>query len=193
MRAHMIRGFRTSRLGRALGLLALAACASAPCHAAPPPEVLEQVVKVEFIKRFTEYVEWPATAFPSDTASFNVCTLGEGPLRPRLQAHLGKARIKGRRAAVRHLRSAEEAGGCHILYVAPSEGAEVGRIVDRMGKTSVLTIGDTAGFGKQGIHINLFVVGTRVRFMINAAACKANGLSVSTKLLVLARADEEGG
>lgn len=189
----MNHAFRTSRFGRALGLFALAACASAPCQAAPPPEVLEQVVKVEFIKRFTEYVEWPSSAFPSDTASFNVCTVGEGPLRPRLQAHLGRARIKGRRTAIRHLRSAEEAGSCHILYVAPSEGAEVGRIVNRIGKTSVLTIGDTAGFGKQGVHINLFVEGTHVRFMINAPACKASGLTVSTKLLVLARTDEAGG
>lgn len=184
---------RISYPGRALGLIALLAGAAAPCLAAPAPEVLEQVVKVEFIKRFTEYVEWPASAFPSDTAAFNICTLGEGPLRPRLQAHLGKARIKGRSVSVRTLHSAEEAGSCHILYLAPSERAEVGRIVNRIGKASVLTIGDTAGFGKHGVHINLFVVGTHVRFVINAAACKANGLAVSTKLLVLGRTQDEGG
>jgi hypothetical protein len=189
----MKHGFRTSYLGRALGLIVLLAGAAAPCLAAPSPEVLEQVVKVEFIKRFTEYVEWPASAFPSDTATFNICTLGEGPLPPRLQAHLGKTRIKGRSVSVRSLQSPEEAGGCHILYVAPSERPEVGRIVNRIGKSSVLTIGDTAGFGKQGVHINLFVVGTHVRFVINAAACKANGLTVSTKLLVLGRTEEEGG
>ena len=189
----MNHGFRASRLGRTLGLIALVAGASAPCHAGPPPELLEQVVKVEFIKRFTEYVEWPSSAFPSDTAAFTICTLGEGPLRPRLQAYLGKARIKGRKAAVRALQSPEEAGGCHILYVAPSERAQVGRIVNRVGKASILIIGDTAGLGKQGIHINLFLEGTHVRFAINAAACKANGLTVSTKLLVLARTEEEGG
>jgi hypothetical protein len=189
----MKHGFRIFLPGRGLGLLALLAGAVTPCLAAPAPEVLEQVVKVEFIKRFTEYVEWPASAFPSDTASFNVCSLGEGPLRPRLQAHLGKGLIQGRHTTIRALQSPEEAGGCHILYVAPSERAEAGRIVDRIGKTSVLTIGDTAGLGKHGIHISLFVVGTRVRFMINAAACKANGLTVSTKLLVLSRSEEEGG
>lgn len=192
----MKQGIGASRPGRALGLIALItllAGASAPCQAAPPPEVLEQVIKAEFIKRFTEYVEWPASAFPSDTAAFNICTLGEGPLRPRLRAYLGKTRIKGRAVAIRALRTAEEADGCHILYVAPSERVEVGRIVNQVKKASVLTIGDTAGFGKLGVHINLFVVGTHVRFVINAAACKANGLTVSTKLLVLGRTEEEGG
>lgn len=186
-------GLRTEHLGRALGLIALIAGAAAPCLAAPPREVLEQAVKAEFIMRFTEYVEWPESAFPSDTSAFKVCTLGEGPLRPRLQAHLGKSRIKGRAVSIRALHNSEEADGCHILYVAPSERAGVGAIVKRIRKVPVLTIGDAAGYGRQGLHINLFVTGTHVRFVINAAACKANGLKVSTKLLVLARSEEEGG
>jgi hypothetical protein len=176
------------------GNAAGAANAATAAQAAPlPPEELEYELKVEFIKRFADYVEWPAHAFASDTAAFNICTMGDGPLRRRVQAKLGRGRAKGRRVAVRALKAPQEAGGCHVLYIAPSERAEVGNIVRELGRAPILTIGDTAGFGKRGVLINMFVEGTHIRFAINAPASKANGLSVSAKLLVLARPGENGG
>jgi hypothetical protein len=174
---------------------AIVFCAVGRGQAAPTsPDDLEYEVKAEFIKRFTDFVEWPSEAFASDSAAFQLCTLGEGPLRARLAANLGNGRVKGgRRVAVRALKSATEAGGCHILYIAPSERAEAGRIVRDLGRAPILTIGDTAGLGKMGVLINMFVEGAHIRFAINAAASKAIGLNVSVKLLVLARPPEAGG
>ena len=172
-----------------LGLLA--AIAILLGHAAPArASEIEGEVKVEFIERFTEFVEWPAEAFASKTSEFNVCTVGDGPLAPRIGALLGKTRIKDRPVRVRALKPGEGASGCHLLYIAPSESGEVDRIVRQLGKSPVLTIGDKAGFGKRGVLINLFLEGSHLRFAINAAASKANGLNVSVKLLVLARPEE---
>jgi hypothetical protein len=179
-------------LGAAFSIDA-AAAASTARNPALPPEELEYELKVEFIKRFADYVEWPAQAFATDTAAFNVCTMGDGPLRRQMRAKLGRGRVKGRRVAVRALKSAQEAGGCHVLYIAPSERAEVGNIVRDLGRAPILTIGDTSGFGSHGVLINMFVEGTHIRFAINAPASKANGLNVSAKLLVLARPGENGG
>lgn len=176
-----------------LGATESAATAAKDRSAPPAHADLEYEIKVEFIKRFADYVEWPAQAFASDTGAFNICTLGDGPLRRQMHAKLSRGRIKERRIAVRTLKSAQEAGGCHVLYIAPSERAEVGNIVRDLGRAPILTIGDTAGFGKHGVLINMFLEGSRIRFAINAAASKAKGLSVSSKLLVLARADESGG
>jgi hypothetical protein len=65
--------------------------------------------------------------------------------------------------------------------------AEAGNIVRELGQAPIPTIGDTAGLGKRGALINMFMEGAYIGFAINAPASKANGLSVSVKLLVLAR------
>lgn len=154
-----------------------------------PSPGLELEVKAEFIERFTYYVEWPSRAFPSDTGSFILCVEGEGPIQSRLQAVLAENRIKDRRVALRALGSGDSAKGCHILYIAPSESPRVDQIVRRTGGAPVLTIGDSPGFTKAGVIINMFLEGSHVRFAINAKAAKANGLAVSAKLMAMARKD----
>jgi len=187
-------GFPAASARSAAGLLGVAAAGLLLSHPSPAlASGVEEEVKVEFIERFTEFVEWPPEAFASKTSEFNVCTEGEGPLAPRIGALLGKGRIKDRPVRVRALKPGEEASGCHLLYIAPSESDGVDRIVRQIGKAPVLTIGDKAGWGKRGVLINLFLQGSHVRFAINAAASKASGLNVSVKLLVLARPEEAGG
>jgi hypothetical protein len=53
---------------------------------------------------------------------------------------------------------------------------------------SILTIGDTAGFARQGVIINFYLENRKVRFEINAAAARRAGLTISSKLLKLAGA-----
>lgn len=148
---------------------------------------LELEVKAEFIERFTYYIDWPPEAFPSDTGAFSLCIEGEGPMRSRLESILADDRIKERHVALRTLKSGDSAMDCHILYIAPSERGRVDQIVRRIGGAPVLTIGDTPGFARAGVIINMFLEGPHVRFAINAEAARAHGLAVSAKLMAMAR------
>lgn len=157
----------------------------AAAFGAPEPGV-EQEVKAEFIHRFTDYIEWPSTAFPSDTSAFVVCFEGDGPLMRRLERILAGVRVKGHPARFRPLKDGEPAG-CHILYIAPGARGRLPALLRACARAPVLTVGDSPGFLDHGVLINLFVEGPHVRFAINADAAEARGLTVSSRLRVLAR------
>jgi hypothetical protein len=147
---------------------------------------LEQVIKAEFIARFTYYIDWPADAFKEADSSFQVCTLGEGPLLPQIRNVLSRTSLKARKVSV-HAIDSGRVDGCHLLYVAPGVGSRLEEAVRRIDGAPVLTIGDTPGYGNRGLMINLFLEGEHVRFKINSAAAKAKGLNVSSKLLALGK------
>jgi hypothetical protein len=51
----------------------------------------------------------------------------------------------------------------------------------------ILTIGETPGFAKRGCIINLIVEDNKVRFEVNLDAAKQADLTVSSRLLALAK------
>lgn len=173
-----------------LGLAALLACPPGT-PGREPAESSEHEVKAEFIERFTYYIEWPPGAFTSDTAAFTACFAGNGPLRAHLESLLSASRLKGRRVRIDSLGAGDSAAGCHLLYIAPSESARVEQIVRRNVSSPVLTIGDSRGFTRLGVHINLFLEGTHVRFAIREAEMKARGFAISAKLLALSRREDK--
>jgi predicted ester cyclase len=150
-------------------------------------EKLEFTIKSEFIRRFADYIEWPPSAFVVGESTFTTCLVGKGPLIPYLTRNLEGTQIQGRKGQVKTLDSLHRLEGCHVLYVAPSARKNVDRLVHQLGERPVLTIGDTEGYTKNGVMINLFVDGKHVRFSINHDVTKAKGLKVSAKLLVLAK------
>jgi hypothetical protein len=166
-------------------LLAVLAGSSA---AAAPDTELEYDVKVEFIERFTHFVDWPPELFPSEDTAFVLCAVGQGPLSSRLERLVARGGIKGHPARIRHVGRNGSTDGCHLLYIAPTDPDQAGRILDRTQGKPVLSIGDTPGFAEQGVLINLFLdESSRVRFQINVDAVRASRLRVSAKLMSLAR------
>ena len=153
----------------------------------PQSRNLESEVKAEFIERFAHYIEWPPVAFEADTTAFTVCVIGDGGMDTLLEKVLAKTKIKGRQSMLVLMREGESPAGCHILYIGSGERDQVENIVRQIGESPVLTIGDSLEAKDYLVHINLFLEGSHVRFTINAAAAKANGLNMSAKLLALAR------
>jgi hypothetical protein len=103
-------------------------------------------------------------------------------------------RIKGRTVVVREGVAPEQAAECDLLFIPAAERARLKEILARTAGRPVLTVGDGEAFARSGVLINFGLEGEHVEFDINEAAVKGSGLTVSARLLRLARrVDAEGG
>lgn len=149
--------------------------------------VTEIEVKAAFIYHFTEYVEWPSSAFGSTSAPLVIGVVGKSDLFPALQNAVRGKNWNGRDLLVRRVETAKEMRECHILFVPESEARRLAQILESLGDAPVLTIGESEGFARRGGIINFFTDQNRVRFEINPDAAKRARLTISSKLLNLAR------
>ena len=72
----------------------------------------------------------------------------------------------------------------------PVAGRRPARRAAGGGRATVLTVGDTDGFARDGVAINLYTFDNRVRIEVNSAAAARAGLQLSANLMRLARVVE---
>lgn len=146
-------------------------------------EATEYEVKAAFIYNFAKFVEWPEGS-PDNV--LQVCILGEDPFGKAIDSIESKS-IGKRKVALNRINSVKNSGSCHILFIASSEKRQLRSITQTLSSAKILTIGDSEGFAKKGLVINLFMDKGRVRFEINLDAARRSGLRISPRLLELAR------
>jgi hypothetical protein len=171
-------------------LVAVLLCASmAPTSAQDVG--LEYRVKAAYLFNFTKFVEWPSTAFVGGRSfSFSICVAGRNPFGPALTATLVGETAAGLPLAAR-LVNAGGAAGCHVLFVPA--GVSPAPYLRAVGKSPVLTVGESPDFLDQGGAINFILDGGRVRFEINQAAAARAQLRISSRLLQLGRGNNPQG
>ena len=148
------------------------------------PLPAEYAVKAAFIYNFIKFVEWPAKeGLPGDT--IKVCVLGDLADAESFERLQGQV-VRGSRVSVSLIKDAGDASGCSVLFVTENQSPRLPRVLERLGASPTLTIGDTDGYAQRGVMINLFLENKRVRFEINEHRARAAGLRISTKLLKLA-------
>ncbi|MGC8784070.1 MAG: YfiR family protein [Armatimonadota bacterium] len=147
----------------------------------------EAEVKAAFLYHFTSYVEWPASAFASNSSPFVIGVLGKSEVFPPLQNVVRGKNWNGRSFVVRHVDTAKEMRECHILFIADTEAKRLPQILEILDDAPVLTVGESEGFAQKGGMINFFIEQNRVRFEINPDAAKRVRLTISSKLLHLAK------
>lgn len=153
----------------------------------------EYKVKAAFLVNFVRYAEWPEKAFTDAGEALVVAVLGKDPFGD----HLGEA-FKDRKAGTRAIRIVRcsrlaDLGRVHLLFVAASEKEQWAALLKTMKDKPVLVVGDTEGFAKAGAAINLYLEEGKVRFEINPEAATRHGITLSSKLLKLARIVRDDG
>jgi uncharacterized protein DUF4154 len=148
---------------------------------------LEYAIKATFLYKFSPFVEWPATAFASSSAPISLCVFGNDPVTTLIDRVTAEQRVGNRPIMVRHLQGVARDAGCHILYVAESNEQRATQALNAVRGTPVLTITDSVRSGRDAGIVTFVLVENRVRFDIDLAAATENGLSISSRLLSLAR------
>ena len=152
----------------------------------PPPSPTEYEVKAAFLYNFARFVEWPAAALHDPGAPFVIAILGRDPFGAVLDETVAGKTVAGRPIEVHRIPRVDDARDAQIVFVAPSERANMAAILKALERPGVLTVGDTDGFALRGGAINFTVQARRVRFEINPAVAEQAGLKMSSQLLKLA-------
>jgi len=176
-------GLRSLLRRAAVSLLMLAIAAATPSSTATAGESVfnEYQVKAAFIKNFVKFIEWPAR--PAGGLTF--CILGEDPFWETLK---GPDDVGGGRSlSYRRIGKLKDAEGCQILFVTRSEAQALPEILAALAGREVLTIGDGEGLAKGGLMIGFLFEEQKVRFEANLEPVRRAGLSISSKLLGLAK------
>jgi hypothetical protein len=181
------------RLNRRRALTSLATLGLAawrPCLARAKArfDVLE--VKTAIIGRIAEFVRWPTESGLADLERpFEFVVLGDTPLWQHLFSYYWERAvgIAGHRVFIRRARDLAAVGRPHLLFVGPSFEERLEEVVAMLGRSSVLTMGDTEGYAHRGLAVNLYVSGETVRFEASRRAFERHRLSPSYRMMALAR------
>jgi hypothetical protein len=171
------------RIARCVGVLLLAgglATPPAPARAESTPREYE--IKAAFIYNFVKFVDWPS--LPGSTITVGV--LGSNPFGNALSTINGKS-VKGKTLVVKQVGSMQEAGACQVLFISPSEAGRLHSVLETLRTASVLTVGESRGFAREGGIINFTLQDDKIRFEINPTAAERARLSISSQLLRLAK------
>ena len=145
----------------------------------------EYQVKAAFLYNFPNFIEWPAETVPDTATTLTIGILGDDPFGKAFEPFAEKT-IKGRQVAVRRSNRLQELPVCQILFICDSEKKYLPQILEHLQGRSVLTVGETEGFGQAGVIVNFILQDNKVRFEVNLAAAEGAGLKFSAKLLKLA-------
>lgn len=147
----------------------------------------EYELKAAMLYNLTQFVEWPASAYPNPQTPFVLCVLGRDPFGNLLESTVLKQTVNGRPVRILHLENDKEVRSCHILYISSSERKTTAQIYSNLNGCSALTVGEMTQFAAHGGMIQFSLEDRQVRFDINLDVASRAGLKISSKLLLLAR------
>jgi hypothetical protein len=140
-------------------------------------------VKAAFLFNFAKFITWPPKA---STATLEICVAGADPIAEALIAATKGKLIDSHPVAIRKLDSPAGVATCQILYVG-NQAKKTSEILAEAARYPIVTVGEDEKFLRRGGMINFVPVDEKLRFEINIDAAGRSGISISSKLLQVAR------
>ncbi len=151
-------------------------------------KMAEYPLKVKIISRFFSFVKWPAdSGNTGDSSLFVLGVVGKTPILEYERTFHKEVNLPEKKITIKKISELDQIKECHALIIAPTESNRLKEILSITGDKPILSIGDTEGFAEEGVLINLFREGKKVKFEINYGAVQKSGLVFSSKLYKLAR------
>lgn len=152
------------------------------------PSIAEQAseneLKTAFIFNFIQFVDWSSKGAPSG-AVLSLCVTTNSPLASAL-ATLRNRQVNGKTLAVLNWPD-EPWRRCNVIV---ADAADRSRLIagrKHFADNPVLIIGTDADINREGVMIGMELVGSRIVFDIDANMAQQAGLTISSRLLKLAR------
>jgi hypothetical protein len=147
----------------------------------------EYQVKAAFLFHFAQFVEWPEETFKDAGSPLTYCTIGDDPFHGSLDTVLGGKTIGSRPFRVHHFKQPREIKGCQVLFIGAEEKKVLPDILEGVKGNSVLTVGESEHFVRDGGMIGFLLEENRIRFEVNLETAEKAKLKVSSRLLALAK------
>ncbi len=178
-----------------VALISLLVCfgGCAPAVHSQSTAATEYDLKLAFLLNFAKFVEWPPDAFPNEKAPITLCVFGTDPFGRALDEIVHGKAASNREFAIRRTAKPEDLRGCQIIFISDAERGRLAEIFESLKHSSVLVVGESDGFAEHGGCIQFYLEDKKVRFSINVDAVQRARLTVSSKLLALARIVHDEG
>jgi hypothetical protein len=153
---------------------------------AQPSASPEYQIKAVFLYNFTQFIDWPPSAFADAQSPFIIGVLGQDPFGKYLDETVSNEKVNGHPIIIKRYQHVGEVSGCQIVFVSQSFNDDLEEVINNFKGKDILTVSDLTGFAKKGGMIRFMNESNRIKIRINLDAVKASNLVVSSKLLRLA-------
>lgn len=178
----LYHGIRLHRI-----LIVLVCLVSCFAGNAKAQDVYEDQIKSVFLFNLTHFVTWP---LPGDQRSptFNIGVYGDSSFQDVLTQTV-EAEIKdGRQLKVTSIRDLNKiTTECRILFIAKEVAGDWEYIFERIAGLPILTVSDQKEFTQKGGMVALLREYNNIQIEVNYTRVQQAGLTMSAKLLRLAR------
>lgn len=150
----------------------------------------ETSIKAAYVFNLTKFVEWPRAG-----TKLVVGFVGDGPMGEALEKSLTGKTSGTRVIQVVLYPKSDALEQCDVIYVAYTSPKKTRATLDQLHDKSVLTVGDTESFPKDGGMVALVRKDAQVRLEINLDAVQRSRLTISSRVLSIATIvrDSRGG
>lgn len=190
------RSLGADRRARGAGAVVIAAAWMVVCGAAGiaqtpvgpasgfTTQAIEAQVKAVFLYNFAKYVDWPS-ASQGTSATIRLCIPANRPFLALVREAVRGEIVNGRPLTATGVDGLDAARDCDILYVGQATTPDARAWINAVRGLQTLTVGD--GRLVDGLVIAFVRDQDRLRFDINRATAAKQNLSISSRLLGLAR------
>lgn len=149
-------------------------------------EVSEYELKAAYLYNFALFTTWPADRLADSGAPMTFCVLGQTPLAGAL-TDLQARKIRGRNIVVKQIAAAEDGRTCHVLFLGAGEHEKSPKMMEAVRDSGTLTVSDSFDPLSSDAVINMMIENGRLVFDVNLPGARRARLTLSSKLLKLAR------
>lgn len=144
---------------------------------------LQYQLEAAFLFNFTQFVEWPESAFAGNDSPLVIGVLGDDPFGSYLDEIVRGEVVNGHPLVVERYRNEQQIRHCQILFIANSESNSFQATLLALKNRNVLTVSNLEGFARAGGTVVFLVENSRLRLRINVNAVREARLVISSKLL----------
>jgi hypothetical protein len=141
-------------------------------------------LQAAFLLNFARFTEWPV---PAARLPLVFCVFGADRVGDALETALRSQTIGGRRLSLARLEPSASVTHCQVLFVGRDASGRGLPLLERASGHPILTVSDRAGFAQTAGIVELFVEHGRMRFAVNIDAAERSRLTLSSRLLGLAK------
>ncbi len=152
-------------------------------------KVPEYALKAAYLYKFILFIQWPEEKQSSlqQDKYLTIGILGDDPFGDSLKPIEGKfVKAINKKITIKRLgpyRNGVDLSQCRLLYICPSEKNKIRRILKSTKDAAILTVSDIKSFVELGGMINLVENKGHIRWEINLASIRRQGLRVSSTLI----------
>jgi len=145
-------------------------------------------LKSAYLFNFAKFVEFPDNTFSSPKEPFIIGVYGNEPFLDVLQSIIKGRTINNHNVIAILVTRPEDIVNCQIIFFSKITTNQAVYLLEYIGNKPILTVADNIeDFCQKGGMINFTPQYSQKRFEINPNAAKRASITISSKLLILAR------